>query len=303
MTSRTTRRVTAGMTAGMAAVAGAPPLIGRGPAQRLAHRELARSIYRPSWWERLLRAINRWLNSTLGSLGPQHAGWWTLIVLIVVALLVVAGVLAWIGPARRSRRQRAAAVLTGTPLSAADHRRAAQRLAAEGDYGGAIVESVRALAVDLEARGILAPRPGRTASELADEAATALRGGAAPLGAAPRPGTPGLATYGLGTPGPGTAEPGTPGVGTPGLGTLGRPAGPPGPPATASAPGTAAALREAARLFDDVRYGGRAGTREGFERVRDLDATIAVARAPEVTSTGAEPAVAGAGSRGTGATP
>jgi uncharacterized protein DUF4129 len=231
----------------LAAAGGAPPRIQRGPARQLARRELARSMYRPSWWERVTRAIDRWLDSHLGSLAPQHLGWWTLIALIIVAVIVAAGILAWIRLPRRSRRRRDAAVLGDHPLSAADHRRAAERLAADGDYASAIVERMRALAVDLEARGILAPRAGRTASELASEAATALRGG------------------------------------------------------TAGQPAVAAGLNQAARLFEDVRYGGRRGSRAGYERVRDLDVSIAAARAPQVAAgAGTGHAPAGAGARGTG---
>jgi Domain of unknown function (DUF4129) len=234
--------------AAVAAAAASPPLVRRLPAQRLARRELARSIYQPSEWERIMAAISRWLNQLLGSVGPHHSGWWTLIALIVAAVLIVFGVLFWIGPARRATRARADAVLTGRQLTAADHRRNAERLAADGDYAGAIVERVRAIAVELESRGVLPPRPGRTAIELAAEAASAL-------------------------------------------------------------PGSAAGLRDAARLFDDVRYGGRAGTLAGYQRVRDLDASIAAARTPSVSaaagptaagSTAAGPTAAGPATSGAG---
>src|SRR5258707_9745927 len=69
-----------------------------------------------------------------------------------------------------SRRARAESVLGGEPMTAQDYRRAAERLAAAGDYGDAIVETVRAIAADLDERGVLPPRPGRTADELAVEA-------------------------------------------------------------------------------------------------------------------------------------
>jgi len=167
-------------------VSGGQPGIHRLPAQQLARRELARSIYRPSDWQRIVRAVERWLNSVLGPLGPAHGGWWTLIVIIVVVVLVFAAVLAWVGPARRSRRQRAAPVMAGGSLSAADHRRIAERLLAGGDVAGAIVERVRAIAVELESRGVLAARPGRTAAELAAEAASALPASTAGLRAAAR---------------------------------------------------------------------------------------------------------------------
>jgi type II secretory pathway pseudopilin PulG len=212
----------------LAVAAGGPPLIDRGPAQRLARQELARSIYRASWPRRVLNAISRWLNSLLdgGPRGAQHVQWWAVVALILVAVLLFAGVLYWLGPTRRSRRRKTASVLGGSQLSAADHRRSSAQLAAGGDFAGAIIERVRAIAVDLEQRGVLLPRPGRTASELATEAAGAL-------------------------------------------------------PATAL-PGGATALHSAARLFDDVRYGGRAGTLEGYEQVADLDAAIVSARTASV---------------------
>ena len=101
--------------------------------------------------------------------------------LIVVAVLVIAGVLYRIGPMRRNRRERAGAVLAGTQLTADDYRRAAERLADGGDYAGAIIDRTRAIAVELETRGVLLPRPGRTASELAAEAASSLPDHAAGL--------------------------------------------------------------------------------------------------------------------------
>ena len=41
-----------------------------------------------------------------------------------------------------------------------------------------------------------------------------------------------------------------------------------------SFPGHALDLAGAARLFDQVRYGGRTGTREGYEGLRDLDVAL-----------------------------
>lgn len=219
----------------LAAAAGVAPLVRRGPAQRLARQELGRAIYRPSWPRRVLDAIGRWLSSIFGhgSGGPRPVQWWAVAALVLVAVLIVAAVAYWLGPARRSSRRRAAAVLDGSPLSAAAHRRNSEQLAASGDDAGAIVERVRAIAADLERRGVLLPRPGRTASELATEAASSL-------------------------------------------------------PATAL-PGGAARLHGAARLFDDVRYGGRPGTRTGYEEVRDLDSAIMAVR-PASVSVAAGPA-------------
>ena len=175
----------------------------------------------------MLDAIGRWLASLLegGPGGPHHVQWWAVAVLIVTVVLIVAGVLYLIGPTRRSRRRRAAAVLDGTRLSAGDHRRNSEQHAAAGEFGAAVIERMRAIAVDLEERGVLPPRPGRTASELAAEAAVSL-------------------------------------------------------------PDHAAGLREAARLFDDVRYGDRPGTLAGYQQVRHLDESIRSARTPAVAAAG-----------------
>jgi Domain of unknown function (DUF4129) len=203
--------------AGAAALAsggpGAGPGIGRSAAQQLARRELSRAMYQPSLAQRLL--------SWLGRLGENvnvsvPGGWWALVTFIVAIVLVIAIVIFRIRPAR-SRRSGAGALLAGRPVSARDHRQRSERSVIAGDFSAAIIERVRAIAVELEERGILAPRPGRTADELAAEASRAL-------------------------------------------GAHGR------------------ELTGAAQLFDDVMYGGRAGTQTGYQRVRELDASLQAAR-------------------------
>ncbi len=223
-------------------ISGRPPGIHRIPAQRLARQELARSIYRPSWLSRATGAVIRWLNRLFNGHGHVPVG--GVAVVVVVALAAAALAAWWVGPARRAARSAPAGVLGDRPLSAAEHRRNAERLATAGDFAAAVIERVRAIAVDLEQRGIVPPRPGRTATELAAEAAVALPPGALPGG-----------------------------------------------------PGR---LDAAARLFDDIRYGDRAGTRAGYEQVRDLDEAIRSARVASVTA-GLAPEPAGAGQRGPGA--
>ncbi len=79
-------------------------------------------------------------------------------------------------------------MLDAKPRSAAEHRAAAERLASAGEYQAAIIECLRAIAVDLEARGILLPIPARTAMELAVEAGAVFPAEAA----GPRVGRPAL---------------------------------------------------------------------------------------------------------------
>lgn len=62
-------------------------------------------------------------------------------------------------------------------------------------------------------------------------------------------------------------------------------------------PGHATPLAAAARLFDQVRYGGAAGTRDGYERLRQLDEALASQQPVAVPGalTGQPATVAGAG--------
>jgi hypothetical protein len=184
--------------------------------QHLARTELSKKIYHPGvpLTERIEHEIQRLLNSA-GATAP--VGWWAIVALAALLVIAIAAVLAWLGPVRRSRSRALDPLLSSGQLSARDHRHKAERMAAAGDHAAAIIESVRAIAVELEQRGVLEPRVGRTADEFAAEAGQSL-------------------------------------------------------------PGHATELSEAARLFDDVRYGERAGTAAGYQRVRELDVAIQAAR-------------------------
>ena len=220
-----------------AAPGGAAPPVSRPAGQRLARAELSKSLYHPH--QSLSQRLTSVLNALLGHLYQAgHSfpgGWWAVVALTAALVLAVTGVLAQVGPlarARRGDRERG----WGAPLmSAAGHRQRAGELAAAGDYAGAILESVRAIGRELEERGVLDPRLGRTAAETAGESARAL-------------------------------------------------------------PGEAGALRDSARLFDDICYGGRPGTADGYAAVRGLDARIAAAR-PGLAAQTAQAAVS-AGDRG-----
>jgi hypothetical protein len=204
------------MAAGAGGGNGGGAAVTRQVGQRLARTELSKAIYHPGVpvTERIEQAIERFLNSA-GVAVP--VGWWAIVALAALLVIAIAAVLVWIGPVRRSRSRAMGQLLSPGQLSAHDHRQQAERMAAAGDYAAAIIESVRAIAVELEERGVLEPRVGRTADEFAAEAGQPL-------------------------------------------------------------PGQATGLRAAARLFDDVRYGERAGTAAGYQQVRELDAAIRAAR-------------------------
>jgi uncharacterized protein DUF4129 len=213
--------------------AGGPPLIGRDAARALARRELAKPIYQQgtSLTERILEKIINFFGRLVQQVNTTvPGGWWALIVLGALAVIVIGVVLARLGPISLAHRVRRSAPLGDGVATARDHRERARELAAAGDWSGAIRESLRGIAKDLEERAILPPRPGRTADELAAEAARAM-------------------------------------------------------------PGYGGGLWSAARLFDDVCYGERPGTAEGYARLRELDAAIRSARPlPLATVSAGDPA-------------
>jgi hypothetical protein len=152
------------------------PLISGRAAQRLARAELAKPVYhpQPALTARLLHWAEVWLGRLFRAAQGLPGGWWAVITLAVIAVVVAAIVLARIGPVARSQRAARALAPPGRALSAGDHRTAAGHLAGAGDFAGAICESVRAIAAELDERGVLRPRTGRTADEFAAEAGRAL---------------------------------------------------------------------------------------------------------------------------------
>jgi hypothetical protein len=210
--------ISAGMVTSADMVTSAGP-IARDPAQRLAQRELSRAMYhQTSVTQQILHAIMSFLNRLFsGASQASPGGWWTLIALAALVVLVVAAILVRTGPLARSARRSVPLREPGTrPLTARQYRAAAERAAAEGDYSAAILQRLRAIALGCEERGILVPDTGRTADELAARAGARF-------------------------------------------------------------PARAGELADAARLFNQIRYGGGAGTRDGYQRLRDLDDTLAAA--------------------------
>jgi hypothetical protein len=199
----------------LSAQAGSP--IGRRAAQQLARRELSRSIYAEPIQTRILHWLANLLSRIFDAANGFPGGIWTSAALLALAVLAAAAVTFWIRPGGLGHAD-SGPVLAGTALSARDLRQQAERWAEAGDFAAAIVEQVRAIAAEIEERGILPARPGRTADELAAQAGRAM-------------------------------------------------------------PDVAGELTAVALLFDDVLYGGRAGTAAGYQRARSLDARVRAVRA------------------------
>jgi hypothetical protein len=154
------------------------PPITRDGAQQEAHRELSKPIYHRGGEPLAVRAV-KWfghlVDRILGA-AARHApaggpGALALVLLVVVIVVVI---LVWrVGVPRRAAS--IGAILSPSrAMSAADHRALAVRAADDGDLHVAVIERMRAVARELEERGILDPRPGRTATELTNEAASRL---------------------------------------------------------------------------------------------------------------------------------
>lgn len=159
--------------------------IARLPAQRLARTELSRPMYHhTSIGQAITGFLNRLLNEVFNPGHHLPPGWWALAVLAGLAVALIAGVLLWTGPIARSRRAAPPQALAAGARTAREHLLAAEELARSGDYGSATLECVRAIAMNLQEREVLPPRPGRTADEFAAEAGRELPAEAVALRAA-----------------------------------------------------------------------------------------------------------------------
>lgn len=157
--------------------AAVPPPITRDGAREAAHRELSKLIYaqeRPSLPTRILRAIGRWFRHFLNHLLSVTPGRGLGVVVILVVIVIAAVVLRrYLGPVRTAAEPEPPD-LTDAARTAAQLRRDADELAAAGHYAEAVRDRLRALVRTLEDQGILDYRPGRTADEVAREAAPAV---------------------------------------------------------------------------------------------------------------------------------
>ncbi|MFF7250423.1 DUF4129 domain-containing protein [Embleya sp. NPDC008237] len=165
-----------------------PVDIPRDDARDAARDELSRTEYHRNDAGPVRRALD-WFLDRLGDLisragdhSPGGGLGLVVIVLLVIAALVVLRLR--LGPLRTARRAELPLYGDRGPLSAAEHRAAADAHAAGGRWDEAVRERFRAIVRALEERAVLDVRPGRTADEAAAEAGRALPDAAADLRAA-----------------------------------------------------------------------------------------------------------------------
>ena len=207
--------------------------VGRGEAADAARRELSKGVYHaddPSPVQRVIDRVSHWLSNLLDqAAGAAPGGSAGLLVLVLLIAALIALVFWRVGPLRRGAAVPHGDIELSGPLDADEHRLRANRFAGQRQYAEAVRERMRAIVRELESRGVLEHRPGRTADEVAREAGRLV-------------------------------------------------------------PAVATDLDRAARLFDEVWYGGRPATagadaamREADQRVRK--ASLAVRAASTVGPT------------------
>ncbi|MCK9878806.1 DUF4129 domain-containing protein [Frankia sp. Ag45/Mut15] len=162
----------------------------RDGAREEARRELSREIYHregTSWWNRVLnwigdRVVDLW--SWLfprGDTGGSHAPGLGALSLVIVAVIVLGAARWWLGPLRRTAAaRRAAPDELASARTATQLRAEADQQAAAGQYALAMRSRLRAIVRMLTDKGVLEPRPGRTAGELVGEVSRATGGQSTP---------------------------------------------------------------------------------------------------------------------------
>ena len=196
-----------------------PVVLGREEAQRLARAELANPVYTGDdepWVQRLLRWVIDRISALLETVGGSSPlGWFGIVGIVAVIVIIVVVVRRRTGSLTRGPRT--GGLFSDSGRTADDLRADAERFAAAGAWAEAVRAQLRAVVRDLEERGLVDVRPGRTADEIARDAGRAL-------------------------------------------------------------PSVADDLRAAARLFDDVWYGGRPADASSYSRLVAVDVAASAAR-------------------------
>jgi hypothetical protein len=156
-----------------------PPPITRDDARHAAQLELSKPAYHhgdPSIAQRVIRWILHRVGDALSTAARHSPGKGIgLFVIVVLLALIVTAIAIRVGRIRRTASA-TVGILGETARTAADHRALAREHAARSQYADAVREWLRATTRELEERGVLDPRPGRTAAELCAEASAALPG-------------------------------------------------------------------------------------------------------------------------------
>ncbi|HZB50665.1 MAG TPA: DUF4129 domain-containing protein [Mycobacteriales bacterium] len=159
---------------GLAAELAATVPVGRDEARQAAERELSKGMYhadQPGPVERTVERVLEWIANLLDRASGAAPGGGLGLVVLALLIVALAVLVMWrTGPLRRGARRAAPAIELSGRLDPEEHRQQADAHAAAGRYAEAVRERMRAIVRELETRGVLEPRPGRTADEVAAEA-------------------------------------------------------------------------------------------------------------------------------------
>ncbi len=175
----------AGGVGGLLRTAAAADPVGGPDAQRAAREELRRGEYHRDDPGLVSRFLD-WVARRVASLFSGSPGGDALLILVIVIAAVVIFAVVRAGPPRRIARAARSDDDPLRPVAAADHRRQAADLAAQGRHAEALREWLRATVQTIEERGILTPTPGRTGAATAREAGPLLPAAADQMRAATR---------------------------------------------------------------------------------------------------------------------
>ncbi|MCB0947228.1 MAG: hypothetical protein KDB49_20670, partial [Mycobacterium sp.] len=138
--------------------------IDREAAREAAERELAKPIYpKASLTDRIGEWIDEFLNRLVAKGSTVPGGWLTISVLVILVLVALIVGVRIARNTMRTSRSGDYGLFGAHELTAAEHRAAAERAAAQADWAAAIRHRLRAVARQLEEAGTLNPVPGRTA--------------------------------------------------------------------------------------------------------------------------------------------
>jgi Domain of unknown function (DUF4129) len=150
-------------------------LVDRDAAHDAALRELSKPIYpKQSLSERLGNWINEFIYRVISKGSEVPGGWFTIAVLLTLLAVAIIVAIRIARRAIKTNRKGDSQLFGAVELSAAEHRATSERFAAEANWTLAIRHRLRAVARQLEEGGVLNAVPGRTANELARDAAKFL---------------------------------------------------------------------------------------------------------------------------------
>jgi hypothetical protein len=145
----------------------------RDGAAQAAHSELSKHIYqqaRPSITQQAISAVWRWLVHAYHRIVSATPGGAVGLLVIIAVLGLAAVFFTRRGVSGKRRSGGATGLDLPADISSEQLRAQADAFAARGEWAEAVRARLRAVVRALEERGVIDPRPGRTAAEVAAEA-------------------------------------------------------------------------------------------------------------------------------------